>query len=416
MTEKRRKHQRYAIRTKAEFIAESNPKRIPIVTTVKNVSRGGVCVYSYNPVEKGARLTLIRLDECGVQVNVKGIVAWVSRNGGSFIAGICFQQKLNLQELQTIYECLFHNYAIDIKKDYEQNHGDHVRDGEGVPNGEEKCRCLLESIDDSIYMVDRNYTYVFTSRKFRERTGLSDEQCLGHPYSDFHSLKETKEFTDIVDRVFEKGESIEREHRSSRDDRYFLRTVNPVKGSDGQTIAVSVVSKDITDIKKREEELLTLALTDDLTDLYNRRGFFILAKQELKIANRMKRGILVLSVDVDNLKGINDGCGHREGDTALKDTADILRECFRESDIIARLGGDEFLVFMIESTPSDIEILAKRLNMCLEEQNTKRERRYTLSLSMGVAFFEPKSSYSLDEMLVQADSKMYEQKRLKQLS
>lgn len=101
---------------------------------------------------------------------------------------------------------------------------------------------------------------------------------------------------------------------------------------------------------RMHERLHTISLHDDLTGLYNRRGFFTLAEHLLKLAKRQQEGLFMLYADLDDLKKINDTLGHQKGDWALIDTANLLKETFRESDIIARIGGDEFVVMPIETT------------------------------------------------------------------
>jgi diguanylate cyclase (GGDEF)-like protein len=153
-----------------------------------------------------------------------------------------------------------------------------------------------------------------------------------------------------------------------------------------------------------------LALTDELTDLYNRRGFIALAERQLKIGRRSGRGMLLFVMDVDRLKQINDSFGHFEGDRALKRAADALEETFRDSDVIARLGGDEFAVLAIETSGhSEATIrtrLFERLKSCSAEHS-----RYELSLSLGVARFDPRNCSSIGELMAEADQAMYEQKR-----
>ncbi|MGZ3568836.1 MAG: diguanylate cyclase, partial [Thermodesulfobacteriota bacterium] len=105
-----------------------------------------------------------------------------------------------------------------------------------------------------------------------------------------------------------------------------------------------------------EKVLLTLSLTDELTDLYNRRRFFVLAEQYLKLAIRSKKRLLLFYLDMDDLKSINDRFGHNDGDQALIALGSILKKTFRESDIIARIGGDEFVV-LLESTDENDDIL-----------------------------------------------------------
>jgi two-component system, cell cycle response regulator len=164
--------------------------------------------------------------------------------------------------------------------------------------------------------------------------------------------------------------------------------------------------------RKGEETLLALSLTDELTGLYNRRRFFVLAEQYLKVAIRAKKRSLLLYIDMDNLKWINDHHGHNEGDQALIDLANILKKTFRESDIIARIGGDEFVV-LSEITEENGEILMTRLYENIKDYNAKRSRRYTLSISVGTTQFDPKYPISIDELLSKADALMYAQKRRK---
>ena len=159
-----------------------------------------------------------------------------------------------------------------------------------------------------------------------------------------------------------------------------------------------------------EEALLALSLIDELTGLYNRRRFFVLTEQYLKVSVRTKKRLLLLFIDMDNLKWINDHYGHNEGDQALIDLANILKKTFRESDIIARIGGDEFVV-LSESTDENGETLLTRLYENIKDYNAKRSRRYTLSISVGTTQFDPEYPISIDELLSKADALMYAQKR-----
>ncbi|MGD2081058.1 MAG: PAS domain-containing protein [Nitrospirota bacterium] len=113
---------------------------------------------------------------------------------------------------------------------------------------QEQYRSLVESTDDSIYLVDGEYKYLFMNSKHQSRMGLEETQFIGRPYGDFHSPQGTGEFERMIDRVFETGNSIQQEHRSHRDNRYFLRTFSPIKNPFGRVEAVTVVSKDITSL------------------------------------------------------------------------------------------------------------------------------------------------------------------------
>jgi len=162
------------------------------------------------------------------------------------------------------------------------------------------------------------------------------------------------------------------------------------------------------------EKLHTISLRDDLTGLYNRRGFFTLAEHLLKMAKRQQEGLFMLYADLDDLKGINDTLGHQKGDWALIDTANILKENFRNSDIIARIGGDEFVVLPIGTTGDNVQIIISRLHKAVEMDNATSKRDYELSISAGAVYFDPRSPCTIDELLYRADKSMYKQKRNRQ--
>jgi diguanylate cyclase (GGDEF)-like protein/PAS domain S-box-containing protein len=278
-------------------------------------------------------------------------------------------------------------------------------------HNEAKYRSLVESTEDSIYLVDRDYRYLFVNKKHLLRMGLPPDEVVGRSYGDFHTAAETESFMADASTVFGSGESVNNEHQSRRDGRYFLLTLSPVRNQDGHVAAVTVVSKDITHMKHMEEDLRSLSLTDDLTGLYNRRGFLTLADQHLKIAQRLKNKVSILYADLDGLKRINDNYGHREGDRALAEAAQVLRETFRESDIAARIGGDEFVVMPAAVGDVTIQSVSERLQTTIARVNAAAGRQYDLSISFGFAYYDPELPCSLEELLDQGDRMMYEHKK-----
>jgi diguanylate cyclase (GGDEF)-like protein/PAS domain S-box-containing protein len=282
-----------------------------------------------------------------------------------------------------------------------------------LKESENKYRSLVESTEDSIYMVDKDYTYLFINRNHIKRMDLSGNEYIGRPYSEFHPPGETDKFKRNVDEVIRTGKSLRREHKSLRDGRHFLQTLSPVCGSKGDIMGVTVVSKEITDLKAMEDQLHIMTLCDDLTGLYNRRGFFELIDHHLKKARRKKQELFMLYADLDNLKKINDTYGHKEGDKVIVEAAHILKTTYRESDIIARIGGDEFVVFPIKTDSDDIETIISRLKDSIEEHNNRMLRGYRLSMSVGISPYDPESSQTVDELLAQADMLMYEHKKAK---
>jgi diguanylate cyclase (GGDEF)-like protein len=175
---------------------------------------------------------------------------------------------------------------------------------------------------------------------------------------------------------------------------------------------VLVILRDVTESKTLEERLRTLSLTDDLTGLSNRRGFFHLAGQMMKLAGRTKKAMLLFYADLDDLKQINDSFGHREGDAALVDAGIIMRDTFRLSDVIARMGGDEFAALMIEIQGPGVEnIIIERFERNLRDMNARKKREYKLSMSVGIARYDPNNPSSIDELLARADDSMYQYKK-----
>lgn len=176
-----------------------------------------------------------------------------------------------------------------------------------------------------------------------------------------------------------------------------------------------IVIHDITERKKLERELQDLSLVDELTGLCNRRGFNILATQFINMSDRMNLKAAVIYADLDWLKTINDTFGHAEGDQALLDTARLLRNTFRSSDIIARLSGDEFVILAGESNDYSAEGMLDRFNQQLDALNSKNDRSYTLSISLGMAHFNPDKPVTLLGLMDEADKDMYSKKEAKKV-
>lgn len=171
--------------------------------------------------------------------------------------------------------------------------------------------------------------------------------------------------------------------------------------------------RDITELAELREELRALSLEDELTGLYNRRGFITLARQQIKTALRMKRRMLLFFVDVDDLKVINDNLGHREGDRAIFGAALVLRDTFREADVVGRVGGDEFAALAMEADEEQAPAILARLEHSLESYNQGRPGAYRLSLSVGTATYDPDGPRPLEDLLAEADRRMYQHKRSK---
>lgn len=162
--------------------------------------------------------------------------------------------------------------------------------------------------------------------------------------------------------------------------------------------------------QKLRDSLVNAAHLDELTGLYNRRGLLNLGQQQISMADRTKRGLLLFYVDLDDMKRINDTFGHKVGDQALIDSANLFRQSFRKSDIISRIGGDEFAIMAVETAQNGRQAILNRLQENLVAFNTGERRPYHLSLSVGVAAYDADNACTMDGFLERADKLMYEEK------
>ncbi len=163
-------------------------------------------------------------------------------------------------------------------------------------------------------------------------------------------------------------------------------------------------------INEMEKEIHDLTLRDELTGLYNMRGFYLLAEHTLRLARRAQQPFSVLFLDLDGLKQINDQQGHQVGSAYLAETGEIVQICFREGDVKGRFGGDEFVIAG-QFSMVGIEIAAQRLRAMAEEHNKQADRKFPLSFSIGHVTTEHYSTEMLPEMVKRADEAMYKDKR-----
>lgn len=166
-----------------------------------------------------------------------------------------------------------------------------------------------------------------------------------------------------------------------------------------------LVGLHISRTKDLQEELHGLSLTDNLTGLCTRREFTFFFEQTLKRAHRLNKSPFMLYAVVDSLKGINETWGRQEGNEALVESARILNETYRHSDIIARVGGNKFaiLVLVTEPTEENLKAMAARLQRSIRCFNERAERPYRLSMDIGMVPIDAGCPPPVDELLARAD-------------
>src|SRR5438876_401430 len=185
-----------------------------------------------------------------------------------------------------------------------------------------------------------------------------------------------------------------------------------VKGDiDGELLARAL--RHAIERNRLHAALLDMALVDELTGLYNRRGFLTLATRDLRLARRGDETLLVAFADLDGLKRVNDTAGHAVGDRALRDTALVLRRTFRDSDLVARIGGDEYAVLVRRAEPESAGVLADRPKRQVRDFNRRAVRPYRLPVRPGLAQHKASSLGSVAGLLDRADRALYRDKRRK---
>jgi len=182
----------------------------------------------------------------------------------------------------------------------------------------------------------------------------------------------------------------------------------------GDRPELTLFMHDITERKNYEAQLHHMSITDELTGLFNRRGFMTLADKHLKMAQRCGKNVFLLYADFDNMKWINDTHGHPSGDNALVETAQILQNTFRQADLIGRVGGDEFIVLMNEPQENHgVSAVLERLTSEIARVNSQPNRQYQILLSIGTVRYDHREPTNIDVLMSQADLLMYEAKKKK---
>lgn len=220
-----------------------------------------------------------------------------------------------------------------------------------------------------------------------------------------------------LDEVKRTGTPVTVEHKHCDHDgvcRYYEVHGFPIFDDEGRVVRMIETSQDITRRKELEAQLLEMSNTDQLTGLYNRRGFFTMAEKQLQVAQRTGSRLTLFFADLDNFKEINDALGHENGDVTLKAAAMVLQDTFRQADILGRLGGDEFAALLVEGSGEQDDVtVQERLQTNLDRRNQALPAAFPLELSYGIAHLDPTHPRNLGELIAEADQRMYQAKQAK---
>jgi len=285
---------------------------------------------------------------------------------------------------------------------------------ECIASAKKDWESTFDIINDAITIHDKEFNIVRANKAATELLGMPFYRILSTKcYKSYHgtayppdSCPSCKTLATGVPSITETYEANLKKHLEIK--------ALPRYDKDNRINGVVHIVRDISKRVEAEEQLRALSLKDDLTGLYNRRGFMTLAEQQQKLASRLKKGFYILFADLDGLKKINDSLGHSEGCRALIDSSLILKQCFRESDIISRIGGDEFAVLAIENNGDRAgEAIIRRLQKRIDGFNARGGCSYKISMSAGIVYCGPDCRRQISDILYEADQLMYEQKKIK---
>lgn len=285
-----------------------------------------------------------------------------------------------------------------------------------LKESEERYRILTERSPVGVYLIqDELFRYV--NQIFSEIVDYKPEEIINKlSLKDFAEDFEGKPLDQIIKDLRDERSGIRLEISIRRKDggrRYCEMHGSRIIYNGRPAVLGTLI--DVTEKKQMEEKLKYLSITDELTGVYNRRGFFTVSEQQFKIAKRLEKNMVLFYLDLDDLKWINDNLGHKEGDNAIVAFVGILKNAFRESDIIGRLGGDEFAILALSTGFDKPQLIIKRLNNLIDKYNERDKKPYKLSFSVGFVRYNPHTNQSLEELISIADDLMYLEKKRKKM-
>jgi diguanylate cyclase (GGDEF)-like protein/PAS domain S-box-containing protein len=280
-------------------------------------------------------------------------------------------------------------------------------------DSEQRYRVLAEASFEAV-AISQEGIILDANAHFSEWLGYEPHEVVGMPGGSFFAPEDRE----LIGKYAEADSSSYEANMVRRDGTSFpVEIRGRMAIFRNQKLRIAAI-RDVTERKQQEAQLLeksemlrALSQRDELTGLYNRRGFMELAEQQLKLALLKQQSFTVFFADLNGMKVINDELGHDMGDHAIRAAAEILSQVFSTTNIVARLGGDEFAIFACELNESGIETVRLALDNAVDALNARSTTRYRLSLSTGVATSSPQYPRDLFGLMQAADSDMYNVKR-----
>ncbi len=292
----------------------------------------------------------------------------------------------------------------------------------------EKYRITLSSIAEGVITADQDDLIVYLNSKAEEMLGWTLAEARGKECTEIFKIlldvDEKNELEMVPDEIpkaeelkislskllLEKGEINNREAiLTTKDNNYFPIEFSAAAVDENQ--GKVIIFRDISQRKDMEARLKKYASTDLLTEVLNRRAGLDYLKDEMEKAEANNEVLAVVFIDINDLKRVNDNFGHQEGDELLQQFSDILQRSLRHNDRVVRLGGDEFLLILPHSDQDSAEKIWIRIKEKLKKATANNKNSYQISASHGAAEYSPDYKKSLDQLINEADNRMYQEKK-----
>jgi diguanylate cyclase (GGDEF)-like protein/PAS domain S-box-containing protein len=276
-----------------------------------------------------------------------------------------------------------------------------------------KLSSAVDQTASGIIIVDQDGNVEYVNPAYAQISGFSEEELLGRPAGFLgtpqrHTFEQQRIWQHLESGENWRGEVAQVNRSGERC--WALVTVSPVRSPDSQATHYAALIEDVTELKRAHESLERLASFDTLTGLPNRRLFRDRLEQAVKHTARESNPVAVLYLDLDNFKRVNDSLGHDVGDALLREVAERLLNCVRETDTVARLGGDEFVILLdTASTQRGVETVAHKILRELSAPIVAGGHEVVVTTSIGITL-APSDSTDAGTLLRNADLAMYRAK------
>ena len=351
-------------------------------------------------------LAEVEYDSAGKPIRILGVIQDVT-------ASVLNELELygKNRELTTLYEELTGSEE-ELRQQFDEINSNKAT----IEISEERYKTLVNNSQDAIYSVDCQGVFTTANSRFCELVGLPIDRILGKTVADIYKKAENIEkWNTLLPKVIEGGKVVFLENKRVRNDGsvdYLEVTLSPIFDLRQKVVGVIGTNHDITTRKENEQTIKHMAYYDLITDLPNRILF--LNRLEMSISKAAKNGtkVMIVFLDLDNFKAVNDTLGHATGDELLVETSKRLLRCIDENNMVARLGGDEFS-FLIDQVKQQEGIVAllKRVKSSFVESFRINDHTINLTASIGISMF-PEDGDSAEEIMKSADTAMYKAKEI----